>query len=117
MTEHKQIVQRYMEAYARADHATVLACLSDDVEWVIPGHVSLSGKAAFEAEMRNPGFESKPEITVTRLVEEGDVVVAEGSVHTRTSAGEALSLLFCDVFVMRGRKIRQLTSYLVPLAS
>ena len=117
MTEHKQIVQRYMEAYARADHATVLACLSDDVEWAIPGHVSLSGKAAFEAEMRNPGFESKPEITVTRLVEEGDVIVAEGAVRTRTSAGEPLTILFCDVFVMRAGKIRQLISYLVPLPS
>lgn len=70
VSENKQIVQRYMEAYAGSDHEAVLSCLTDDVEWLIPGHVHLRGKAAFETEIRNPAFESKLEITVTRLVEE-----------------------------------------------
>jgi hypothetical protein len=35
----------------------------------------------------------------------------------RRRGGEPLSLLFCDVFVMRDAKIRQLISYLVPVGS
>ena len=33
MSEKKDTVQRFMEAFARSDHAGVLACLTDDVEW------------------------------------------------------------------------------------
>jgi uncharacterized protein len=46
------------------------------------------------------------------MIEEGDVVVAEGSVRTHKRDGDALSLRFCDVFVMEAGKIRRLTSYL-----
>ncbi len=116
MTPNKQTIERYMAGFARLDHAQVLGCLTDDVEWIIPGHTQLRGKAAFDAEIENPAFEGAPEIAITRLVEEADVVVAEGTVRAHRRGGEPLSLLFCDVFVMRDAKIRQLISYLVPAA-
>ena len=50
---------------------------------------------------------------MTRLVEEGDVVVAEGTVRNALADGGALSLVFCDVFLMRDGLIRHLTSYLM----
>jgi len=115
MTPNKQMVQRYMAAFSRLDHEQVLSCLTDDVEWVIPGHAHLRGKAAFDAEIENPAFEGAPEIALARLIEEGDTVVAEGSVTARRLGGEPLSLVFCDVFVMRDGKIRRLISYLVPV--
>lgn len=37
-------------------------------------------------EIENEAFVGKPEITVTRLVEEADVVVAEGSVQPARSS-------------------------------
>lgn len=117
MTLNGGTIERYMRAFAEGERDVVLACLTDDVEWVIPGHTTTRGKAAFGAEIDNPDFEGKPEIRVTRLVEEGDVVVAEGSVRTRRRGGESLSLLFCDVFEMREAKIRRLTSYLVVVGS
>jgi ketosteroid isomerase-like protein len=45
--------------------------------------------------------------------------VAEGSVRAARRDGGALHVVFCDVFVMRGGKVRHLTSYLmeVPAAS
>lgn len=52
-------------------------------------------------------------ITVTRMTEEDDVVVAEGFVRTQQTDGMMLNLAFCDVFEMRGGKIRRLVSYLM----
>ena len=49
------------------------------------------------------------------MTEESDVVVAEGEVRVQRRGGDFLNLVFCDVFVMRHGKIRQLISYLVPL--
>jgi ketosteroid isomerase-like protein len=43
-----------------------------------------------------------------------DVVVAEGVVRTQRKDGVTLILAFCDVFEMRGGKIRRLVSYLMP---
>jgi ketosteroid isomerase-like protein len=119
MSDNKRTVERYMQAFREGDHAAVLACLSDDVEWVIPGAAHLHGKVEFDGEIENPAFAGRPEIEVTRLVEEDDVVVAEGRVRTRRADGVALHLVFCDVFVMRGGRVRQLTSYLmeVPAAA
>ena len=104
-----------MEAYARWDHAAVLACLTDDVEWVVPGAFHLVGRDAFDQEIEGRGTARPPEITLTRLVEEDDVVVAEGTVRNALEDGGVLSLVYCDVFLMRDGLIRHLTSYLMPV--
>jgi ketosteroid isomerase-like protein len=54
-------------------------------------------------------------IDVTRLVEENDVVVAEGTVRANRTDGTAVNLVFCDVFEMRHGKIRRLVSYLMQV--
>src|SRR5436190_767071 len=115
MSAKKQTVERYMEAYARWDHQAVLDCLTDDIEWVVPGAFHLTGKVAFDNEIEGQGAAGPPEITVTRLVEENDVVVAEGTVRNALQDGGTLSLVYCDVFVMQGDLIRHLTSYLMPI--
>jgi ketosteroid isomerase-like protein len=113
MTKNKQTVNSYMDAFARGDHAAVMSCLTEDVEWIIPGLVSIAGKDAFDKEMSNEAFVGKPDIAVSRLTEEGDVVVAEGSVRTQKRDGTRLQLAFCDVFEMQEGRIRRLFSYLM----
>lgn len=113
MSENKNTVDRYMEAFRQSDHAAILACLTDDVEWVMPGVYRHVGKAAFDKEIENDAFTGKPTITVTRMIEEGDIVVAEGSVTAAFRAGGTLEAVFCDVFEMQGGKIRKLISYLM----
>ena len=113
MSRNKHTVQKYMESFARTDHAEILSCLTDDVEWLIPGAFHITGKEAFDKEIENDAFTGKPDIKVTRLIEEYDVVVAEGTVRAKKADGEIMNLVFCDVFEMRGGKIRKLISYLM----
>lgn len=49
------------------------------------------------------------------MVEENDVVVAEGRVRAERRAGGVLNAVFCDVFEMSGARIRRLTSYLAEV--
>lgn len=112
---NKAVVERYMDGFRRLDHAQILSCLTDDVEWVLPGLFHKTGKAAFDAEIENDAFTGRPEIAVSRLIEEGGVVVAEGTVRTRKKTGERPLLAFCDVFELRGGKIRRLVSYLAEI--
>ena len=115
MTENKRTVERYMDGFRTSDHAQVLSCLTDDVEWEMPGAFHLRGKEAFDKEIENEAFTGRPIITVTRMTEEHDVVVAEGSVRAQRTAGGVLSAVFCDVFVMQRGKIRRLVTYLMEV--
>lgn len=115
MTPNKQTVQKYMEAFSRTDHAEILSCLTDDVEGLIPGAFHARGKSAFDKEIENDAFVGKPAIHVTRLIEEHDIVVAEGTVRAARTEGGTLSAVFCDVFVMQDARIKHLTSYLMEV--
>ena len=115
MSRNKETVQKYMDAFSRSDHPEILSCLTDDVEWVLPGGFHLTGKDAFDKEIENDAFVGRPAITVTRMIEEDDVVVAEGRVRSAKRDGGLLNLVFCDVFVMRDAKVRHLTSYLMEV--
>jgi ketosteroid isomerase-like protein len=114
-SRNKQTVQRYMDVYAKLDHAEILACLTDDVEWLIPGVFQRNGKAAFDKEIENDAFTGRPDIRVTRMTEQDDVVVAEGNVRCARKDGGMLNMDFCDVFEMRDGKIRRLISYLMEI--
>lgn len=114
-SENKRTVQRYMEAFGRSDHDAILQCLTDDIVWDIPGAFHLVGKKAFDREIENPAFQGRPVIKVTRLVEENDIVVAEGTVRAARSDGGELNAAFCDVFEMRDAKIKRLVSYLMQV--
>ena len=106
-----------MDGFRHGDHAQILDCLTDEVEWLIPGAFHARGKEAFDKEIENEAFVGRPQIVVTRLTEEDDVVVAEGRVRTSRKDGEVLHLAFCDVFEMTNGKVRRLTSYLTPAAT
>lgn len=115
MTRNRQTVERYMDAFARLDHNAVLECLTDDVEWVLPGAYHHRGKAAFDREIENDAFEGVPLIRVDRVLDAGDVVVAEGRVRANPRGGGHVHLAFVDVFDMRDGLIRRLVSYLMPV--
>jgi ketosteroid isomerase-like protein len=111
--QNKRTVETYMDGFRKNDHSQILSCLSDDVEWLIPGAFQTHGKEDFARHIVDEGFIPPPEITVTRMIESDDVVVAEGSVRTKRTDGTILRLSFCDVFEMQNGKIRKLISYLM----
>ncbi|RTY91800.1 nuclear transport factor 2 family protein [Flavobacterium sp. GT3R68] len=115
MSTNKETVEQYMQGFREGDHQKILSCLTDDVIWEMPGTYKHIGKEAFDGEIENDNFEGKPSIQVFRLVEENDVVIAEGAVQCQMKNGPMLNLVFCDVFLMKNGKIKQLTSYLMTL--
>lgn len=115
MGNNKKTVEKYIDGFNKLDHEQISSCLTDDVEWVVPGFFHSHGKEEFENMIENDMFEGCPRITITRLTEENDVVVAEGQVKHKRKDGGELNALFCDVLVMQDAKIKQLTSYLAEI--
>ena len=47
MTPNKRMVEAYMDGFRNTDRSQILSCLTDDVEWVIPGAFHTRGKDDF----------------------------------------------------------------------
>jgi uncharacterized protein len=114
-TTRKRLVETYFDGFRRSDHGQILACLTDDVAWDLPGYRHLTGKQTFDGEIENTDFVGSPTLTLDRLVEEADTVVAIGSGEATRSTGEVLRFVYCDVFTFRGDLIGRVESYLVHL--
>ena len=113
MTDQKQTVEKYMDGFRTTDHAKILACVTDDVTWEMLGFFYHQGKEAFDKEIENPNADGHPDISITRLVEEGNIVIAEGTVKAKMKDGNKLDAVFCDVFHFTNGKISKLTTYLM----
>ena len=83
-----------MDGFRKTDRSQILSCLTDDVEWEIPGAFRVRGKEEFDKHIVDESFVDHPAITVTRLTEDNDVVVAEGFVRTQRKDGTFLNLAF-----------------------
>jgi len=114
---NKQTVRRYLDGFNKLDHAQILSCLTDDIEWTVFGDFRIAGKRAYDEHIEKPElFEGAPEIEIVRLVEEDDVVMAELTGRVRRIGGEWLRMAMGEVFVMRDGLIRERRAFVVPLA-
>ena len=112
MSLNKMTVQKYMDGFNKSDHEQILSCLVDDIEWFMPGAFHLEGKDAFDKEIENDAFIGSPTIRITRMTEENNVVIAEGTVRAARKDGGLLNAMFCDVFEMENTRIKRLITYL-----
>jgi ketosteroid isomerase-like protein len=115
MNRNKDTVQKYIDGFNKSDHRQILSCLTDDIEWLMPGTFHLSGKDAFDKEIENAAFTGTPTVKITRMVEENDVVIAEGTVRVAWKHGGFLNAVFCDAFEMEDARIKRLITYQVNL--
>ncbi len=76
----------------------------------MPGAFYLKGKDVFDKEIENDAFTGNPTIKITRMTEENNVVIAEGTVRSARRDGGFLNAMFCDVFAMENTKVKRLTS-------
>lgn len=116
MSRNTEVVETYVEGFRENDHAKILSCLADDVEWIVFGAFRLTGKEAYDAAIDGPDFVAPPKLEIVRMVEQDDVVMAEisGSV-SRSHPREPMRMSNAEVFVMRGGKIAEHRSWVVEL--
>jgi ketosteroid isomerase-like protein len=49
MSQNTATVERYLDGFRKSDHAQILSCLTDDIEWTVFGAFHLTGKQAYDA--------------------------------------------------------------------
>jgi ketosteroid isomerase-like protein len=115
MSENTATVKTYLDGFRRNDHAQILSCLTDDIEWTVFGAFHLTGKQAYDEAIEGPGFTGPPRLDVVRMVEQGDVVMAELTGEVSRDTGEVMRLSMAEVFVMREHKIAERRAWVIEL--
>ena len=116
MSRNTDTVNAYLDGFRANDHAAILACLTDDIEWTVFGAFHLTGKDAYDKAIDGaPDFLDPPELEVVRMVEQDDVVMAELTGRVRRAAGGVQHLSMAEVFVMRDGRIAERRAWVVPL--
>lgn len=118
MSPNKKLIETYLATRGRlSDRSKMDSLLSEDAEWIEWGDgvpetgVRTSGRAAF---VRALG-DRELQFEISRLTEEGNVVVAEGKVRMLKPEGGILKLRFCNIFELENGKVRRVDSWAVPL--
>jgi ketosteroid isomerase-like protein len=62
-----------------------------------------------------PMFIDPPELNVVRMVEQGDVIMAELTGTAMRAAGGEMRMSMAEVFVMRDGKIAERRAWVIPL--
>jgi ketosteroid isomerase-like protein len=115
MASRKAVVEAYIDGFRRTDHAAVLACLTDDVVWVIHGYRTLHGKAAFDGEIENDAATGSPTLRLDRLLEDGDTVVAVGSGEMTLTETGPVPFVFTELFTFTGDRVSRLETFHINL--
>lgn len=112
MSAHKRVVEKFSECFNRQDWHGMLSLMTDDVERYEVGAPSrIRGKTEYEHNME-PGPEvASMRSRMTRMTEEGNVVVSEGNVLLTKKDGGTISIEFCDIFEFEGDKVKRQISF------
>src|ERR687887_1207953 len=116
MSRNMETVNTYLDGFRKNDHEQILSCLTDDIEWTVLGAFHLTGKGAYDKAIDGtPEFIDPPELEVVRMVEQGDVVMAELRGVAKRAAGGEMRMSMAEVFVMRDGKIAERRAWVIDL--
>ncbi len=116
--QNKQLVTRTWQSFVKGDIKAAFANMSDDVSWLIPGKLSLSGlkqgKAAVLEFSRGAAkiFPNGLTSEISGVYGDGDVVILELTNKGKVANGRDYSNEYCFVFEIEGGKIRRVREYL-----
>jgi len=117
--ENKQLVQHIYSELSKGNSKPFVEAMADDVRWSMMGTTKWSrtyeGKQAVLAELLAPlraQFAGQYTAIATRLIAEGDLVVAEVRGRVTTKAGKPYNNAYCFIFKIAGGKVKEMTEYL-----
>ena len=112
---NKEIIRKLNKAFEADDVEAILARLADDVRWHVAGYFTAIGKEEFRKQIHNEAFVGAPRITTINDIAEGDYVAVEGRVESRMKTGVLFKAVFHNTYRLENRKVKAMTSYVVPI--
>jgi uncharacterized protein len=113
MSPNKTVIESYF-ASTGTEYARFLADEVELVEWAegVPASgVRTQGKAAFVENRGSREYRTQ----ITRMIEENNVVVVEGTASGAKKEGGRWTVQFCDLFELENGQVTRLTAFAAAL--
>ncbi|MDR6394258.1 nuclear transport factor 2 family protein [Herbaspirillum seropedicae] len=108
---NKEILRQANAAISAGDHEGFLSFCADDIVWSTVGGETLRGKEAVRAWMARE-YTKPPEFDVQEMIEDGDFVVAIGTIATEEN-GAKIANSYCDVWSVKNGRLAQLRAFVI----
>jgi len=109
---NKAILEQANAAVRAGDNEGFLAHCTDDIRWTTVGEGTLQGKQAVREWMKT-AYASPPDFRVEKLVAEGEMVVALGTIMLDGADGQPAEFVYSDVWRFRDRKMAELDAFVI----
>lgn len=109
---NKAILEAANAAITDGNYEGFLAFCAEDTEWTFVGGQTLKGKAAVR-EWMAATYKEPPKFAVTRMLVDGDFVVALGDITTQNDDGTKTPASYCDVWRFQAGKIVELRAFVI----
>ena len=111
--ENKQLVETLNEAWMSNDLEGLFSYYADDVVWTIAGEATLNGIQSIRDFMAQGGDHVPPQLTVDKLIAEGDTVICCGDMTMGGTPDCAGTYSYCDVYTITNGKVSELRSFVI----
>ena len=115
MTAKEKFLRAFNEAFISGDRDTVLASVTEDVQWHLIGNEKIEGKAAFEDALNRMQIHDNVSLSIDTMITHGVTAAVEGKIHVNTEQGEK-NYAFCDTYRFNKHKdgmIKQIHSFII----
>lgn len=112
MKGNKQLLIKANQAITKGDNEGFLAFCTEDTVWNFLGDITLNGKEALRQWMKE-NYVEPPKFNVSNMVEEGDFVVALGTITSKDKNGKIINSLYSDVWRFENGKMAELQAFVI----
>jgi uncharacterized protein len=115
--DNQQLMRRLYDAYNRGDFDTILAAMTDDIEWYVPGAAPFAGHRRGRDEVRQFFEDSRrlvhiDEFDADEILSDGDKVVVLGRQRaTVPETGRHFETEWAHVYTIRNGKVAHARIY------
>jgi ketosteroid isomerase-like protein len=119
MKEQIAFLEKFNEAFAKADINYIIEQVSDDIVWDMVGDFLIKGKEAFNHSLKEMEGVETLDMQIQNTIIEGRNAAVNGSMKVKESSGTIREFGFCDVYEFNKEitKIQKMTSYVLPIKS
>ena len=115
--QNKELATRTLTSLLKGDVDATLANMSDEISWVVPGNLPVSGlkkgKAAVAGFVKGvkQGFPGGLVPEMRKVHADGDTVIVELTNRGKAHNGKDYENEYCFIFEIEGGKIRRMREY------
>lgn len=114
MKNNKETLIKANKAVSSGDNEGFLSFCTENIEWIFEGDVSIRGKEDLRQWMAD-NYKEPPQFKVSNLIEEGEFVVAIGTLENKNKSGIVRQYSYCDVWQFESGKMAKLNAFVVEI--